>query len=151
MRTHRISKHEMFMSIAQTLSERSTCVRRGVGCVLVDRHGRVLATGYNGVPSGAVHCIEDPCSGANSVSGTNLDGCLAIHAEQNALLQCSNVLDIHVCYTTLSPCITCIKLLLNTSCQQIVYSEAYADFQTVFGIWTRIPWQNRTFRQFTIK
>lgn len=65
------------------------------------------------------------CAGAQSPSGTNLDGCQAIHAEQNALLQCKDIYDIHTCYTTASPCVTCVKLLMNTSCQRIVFAEEY--------------------------
>lgn len=65
------------------------------------------------------------CSGANSPSGANLDGCQAIHAEQNAMLQCKDVYSIHACYVTASPCMTCVKLLLNTSCERIVFVEEY--------------------------
>lgn len=65
------------------------------------------------------------CTGAFSQSGTNLDGCEAIHAEQNALLQCKDVREIHTCYCTASPCITCVKLLLNTGCQRVVFLEEY--------------------------
>jgi dCMP deaminase len=60
-------------------------------------------------------------------SGQGLDACEAIHAEQNALLQCRDVHLIKTCYLTLSPCITCVKLLLNTSCERIVFIEEYVD------------------------
>jgi len=116
------------MGMAIITAQRRTCVRRAVGCVLLNFRGHVLATGYNGVASGQPHCSEGcPCSGAFSPSGTNLDGCNAIHAEQNALLQCTNVWEIHTAYTTTAPCITCCKLLLNTSCQRIVYLEDYVQ------------------------
>jgi len=65
------------------------------------------------------------CSGAAAESGTMLDSCEAIHAEQNALLQCQDVRQIHTCYVTTSPCVTCTKLLLNTSCQRIIYQLPY--------------------------
>lgn len=76
----------------------------------------------------AEHITEYPnaCEGAKSPSGTNLDGCEAIHAEQNALLQCSNVNQIDTIYVTVSPCITCLKMLLNTSCKKIVFQEEYS-------------------------
>jgi dCMP deaminase len=67
------------------------------------------------------------CSGANSPSGSNLDGCQAIHAEQNAMLQCRDTQSIQVCYATTSPCMTCTKLLLNTSCEKIIFLEEYAS------------------------
>jgi dCMP deaminase len=65
------------------------------------------------------------CPGATSKSGTDLDSCQAIHAEQNALLQCEDVYSIDTAYVTASPCITCTKLLLNTSCRRIVYRDEY--------------------------
>ena len=104
-----------FLRMALLVSERGTCVRRKVGCILVNKKNHVLATGYNGNPSGFSHCLDNPCKGANSTSGKDLDKCEAIHAEQNALLQCKDVYDIHTVYCTVSPCIHCVKLLLNTS------------------------------------
>jgi dCMP deaminase len=67
------------------------------------------------------------CEGAKYDSGEGLGKCQAIHAEQNALLQCPDIMKIHTCYTTSSPCNEqCIKLLLNTSCQRIVFLEEYS-------------------------
>lgn len=65
----------------------------------------------------------------------NLDGCQAIHAEQNALLQCRDVYAIHTAYVTASPCMTCVKLLLNTSCERIVYVEEYPH-SAARDLWT---------------
>lgn len=131
----RPSRDQWAMDMAALTAKRATCLRRQVGAVLLNERGHVLATGYNGVAAGLPHCNEhDPyhetgyphaCSGAHSPSGTNLDGCQAIHAEQNALLQCRDVYSIHTCYVTASPCVTCTKLLLNTSCQRIVFLEEY--------------------------
>lgn len=111
--------------MARLVSERSTCARRQVGCVLVDSHRHVLATGYNGVPAGWRHCTDHPCPGAGGASGEQLDLCEAIHAEQNALLQCEDVQTIWTAYCTDSPCITCVKLLLNTACRRIVFIRPY--------------------------
>lgn len=128
------------MELVQVTAKRSTCLRRQVGCVLLNEKGHVLATGYNGVAAGLPHCndveiisdakntyAENPhaCSGARSPSGTNLDGCQAIHAEQNAMLQCRDVYEIHTCVVSASPCMTCTKLLLNTGCQRILFAEEY--------------------------
>jgi dCMP deaminase len=118
------------MEIAKVTASRATCVRRKVGCVLVNNKGYILATGYNGVPKGLNHCIANECSGSNASSGTRLDECLAVHAEMNALLQCNNVFDIHTVYVTVSPCIHCIKVLLNTSCKRIVFLEEYSDIRS---------------------
>jgi len=123
----RISRDQWGLDLAQVTARRGTCLRRQVGCVLLNERGHVLATGYNGTASGLPHCEEEGnrCAGWNAPKGTGLDACQAIHAEQNALLQCRDVYLIHTCYTTCSPCITCIKLLLNTGCQRVVFKELY--------------------------
>lgn len=138
----RQTRDEWAIALAKVTAQRSTCLRRSVGCVLLNNHGHVIATGYNGVAAGLTHCNESKaesigssnltktvyphaCPGARSASGTNLDGCQAIHAEQNALLQCKDVHTIHTAYITTSPCVTCCKLLLNTSCSRIIYVEEY--------------------------
>jgi len=121
----RPSKVKYFIEMAILVSSRGTCIRRKVGCVLTNNRNHVIATGFNGVHAGAVHCIDKPCKGADAKSGTNLDACEAIHAEQNALLQCHDAYDIAYCYCTTAPCITCVKLLLNTSCKHIYFLEDY--------------------------
>lgn len=126
----RPTRDQWGLALAKITATRATCVRRKVGCVLLNRRGQVVATGYNGVASGLPHCTEGcPCSGAYAKSGTNLDACQAIHAEQNALLQCRDVYDIHSAYVTTSPCITCVKLLLNTSCERILFTEEYPHIE----------------------
>lgn len=121
----RPSRDEVFLDIAAQLARRSTCSRRQVGCVLIDLRGHVLATGYNGVPSNWDHCTLRPCPGAGLPSGVGLEKCEAIHAEQNALLQCRDVYLIDTAYCTHSPCLHCVKLLLNTSCRRIVFTTQY--------------------------
>ena len=128
----RTDKDDYFLQLAFSIATRSTCIRRAVGCVLVNYAGNITATGYNGVPRGQPHCNEEvQCPGAVSEPGVNLEGCWAVHAEQNALMQCANVNDIHTAYVTVSPCIHCTKMLLNTSCRRIVcgalYSHEYAQ------------------------
>lgn len=113
------------MGIAQIVATRATCCRRSVGCVLVNKHNHIIATGYNGVAAGRPHCTEAPCPGANAPSGQSLDLCQALHAEQNALLQCKDMYDIEAAYVTASPCVTCLKLLLNTSCKAIYFIDEY--------------------------
>lgn len=133
------------MGMAMMAASRATCFRRSVGCVLTNPLNHIIATGYNGVPRGMVHCGVRKCPGADAPSGQSLDGCMATHAEQNALLQCRNVEEINKAYVTASPCITCTKLLLNTSCKEIVFLEEYPhpaakDLWVNSGrIWTQIP------------
>lgn len=138
------------LALAQIIAQRGTCLRRQVGCILVNHRGHILSTGYNGKASGQLHCNEElvtattksqgpyyitetlypyACAGAKAPSGEGLDACQAIHAEANAIIQCHNVWDIYTCYTTTSPCLWCVRLLLNTSCTRIVFMEAYSHPQ----------------------
>lgn len=127
LKKYRDSKNQYFLKIAQLVSTRATCPRRSVGCVIVNKFDHIKSTGYNGVPRNYPHCIDKPCGGENSASGQGLNSCMATHAEQNALLQCDNVMEIEKIYITTSPCITCAKLIGNTSCKQVIYSEEYSD------------------------
>lgn len=123
----RPSRDETMMGLAFMIAERSTCSRRQVGAVAVDNMGRVLSMGHNGVAAGETHCTDVPCSGATLPSGSGLEVCQAVHAEINCLLFCPDVMKIDTIYVTTSPCHLCIRALLNTSCQRIVYEELYDD------------------------
>lgn len=137
------------LDLAAVVATRGTCARRQVGCVLMDARGHILATGYNGPAAALPHCrmndglfadaAENVCHGHGFASGQGLDACQAIHAEQNALLQCRDVSQIFACYVTVSPCVTCVKMLLNTSCQRVVFATPYADAETARRWWTSGP------------
>ena len=117
---------EYFMAMAMLVATRSTCIRRQVGCVLIDNNNNILATGYNGVVRGQPHCNEGhPCPGAYSASGKDLDLCYAIHAEQNALIQCRDLTKVYACFCTTAPCVMCTKLFLNTTLTRMIYVESY--------------------------
>lgn len=136
----RPTRDEYFMMLALVVSTRSTCARRAVGCVLVDNGGRVLSTGFNGVARGMVHCHGSdavaPCPAALAPSGTGLDGCHAIHAEQNALLQTRGGTEaVHTCYVTVSPCVTCVKLLMNTGCERVAFLDPYPHEDVAAALW----------------
>jgi len=120
-----------FMSLARRVASRSTCLRRRVGAVLV-LGNRVLATGYNGAPSGLPHCEELGClrDMLGVPSGERQELCRALHAEQNALIQAA----IHgvsvkgaTIYCTHRPCITCAKMLINAGVRRVVYEGGYPD------------------------
>lgn len=115
----RLDKNSYFMNIAIATSKRSTCMRKSVGCVLVDINGYIAATGYNGVPKGVPHCSLTNCI---MVSPT---ACNAIHAEQNALMQCKDINQIEAVYTTLMPCFECSKMIANTSVKAVYYKTNY--------------------------
>jgi dCMP deaminase len=125
---------EWGLQIAEVVATRATCRRRLVGAVLLDRRGHILSTGYNGPAMGMPHCGDAQdgrsshlaCQGAEMPSGTGLDVCQAIHAEQNALLQCRDVGAVYTCCVTVSPCVACVKMLMNTGCQRVVFREEYS-------------------------
>lgn len=121
----RPSRDCTMMHIATAISKRSTCARRSVGCVLTNKYGRIISIGHNGVPKDFPHCTDVPCAGVSFPSGTRLNSCESIHAEQNAIAFCHDIMDIDTCYTTTSPCESCLKQLLNTSCKRIVFFDEY--------------------------
>ena len=135
------------LKIAATLAERGTCAKLQVGCVLTDDYGRILSTGYNGVPIGCEHCIEKPCPGATTPRGS--DACQAVHAESNALLQCRDVDRIYTCYVTHAPCLRCTKTLMNTACSRIVFLDNSLEEPAAKGLWTseRPEWLHYSTKQ----
>ncbi len=127
----RMSLPEYFMNIAHLVAQRSTCLRRKVGAVAV-RDKRILATGYNGAPTGLPHCEEVGCLRQQLAvpSGERHELCRALHAEQNILTQCAVhgiVLKGADIYCTTQPCLICTKLLINSQVNAIWYAEAYPD------------------------
>lgn len=123
----RDSRNQYFLKLARHVASMATCPRNQIGCVIVNKYKHILSTGYNGVPRNYPHCTDTPCPGVNYPTGQGLNSCMATHAEQNALLQCPDVMDIKTVYITHSPCITCAKLIANTSCKQVIYPNEYAD------------------------
>lgn len=121
----RLSKDEYFLALAHTTAIMSTCQRRQVGAVAIDKDKYIIATGYNGVPKGAIHCTTHPCGGHVHESGDELDSCEAIHAEANLIAHCQNPKEIDTIYLTTTPCMSCMKLIVATNCRRIVASEIY--------------------------
>ncbi|WP_188680788.1 deoxycytidylate deaminase [Thermogymnomonas acidicola] len=120
-----------FMRMAFLAASRSNCVRRKVGAVIVkDRN--VLATGYNGPPSGSAHCDVAGCvrNIMDIKSGERHELCRGLHAEQNAIIQAAvhgvSIKDA-VIYVTTHPCVVCAKMLINAHIREIVYAEGYPD------------------------
>ena len=83
---------EYFMRMAEVAETRSTCTRRKVGAVIVKDH-RILATGYNGVPTGIQHCSQRGClrEELGVPSGQRHELCRGLHAEQNAIIQAAHL------------------------------------------------------------
>lgn len=130
-KTKRQSWDEYFMGFAVQASKRSTCVRHTIGAVLV-RDKMVLATGYNGVPKGIVHCSAHGCprDALKITSGTQVETCRGLHAEQNAIIQAAfhgvSVRRASL-YCTHQPCSICMKMLINIEILEIFYTHGYID------------------------
>ena len=128
----RPSWDEYFMSMARLAAGRSTCLRRKVGCVLA-RDRRVLATGYNGAPSGVPHCDEAGCvrERLGIPSGERTELCRAVHAEQNAMAQAARFgISLEGCtaYITCQPCAMCMKSLMQAGVCAVVWDgDEYPD------------------------
>jgi len=127
----RPSWDEYFISIASLVARRSTCLRRQVGALIV-KERRILATGYNGTPSGIKHCSQTGClrEKLKIPSGERHELCRGLHAEQNALLQAAlygiSVKDATF-YITNQPCIICTKMIINAGIKEIVIADGYPD------------------------
>jgi len=125
----RISKDEYFMNIAIEVSRRSTCTRRQIGAIIVSKHGEIKSTGYNGNPRGLPHCEEMGCirDKLKIPSGTRLETCTAVHAEQNALLQAGTNARDSTLYSTIVPCPICARMIMNAQVARVVYIGDYSD------------------------
>jgi dCMP deaminase len=126
----RLSWDQYFMTITQQVAERSTCTRAKVGAVIV-RDRSILATGYNGSPAGMPHCTEVGCLiyESRTPSGDIEQNCFrTIHAEINAIAQAAkngaSIKDASI-YITHTPCIHCLKVLVNTGIRSIFYEKPY--------------------------
>ncbi|MCX5714540.1 MAG: cytidine/deoxycytidylate deaminase family protein [Candidatus Omnitrophica bacterium] len=131
----RPSWDEYFLEVAVLVSKRATCIRRRVGAVLV-RDKKILATGYNGAPSGLEHCSSDFCirEKLHIPSGQRHELCRGLHAEQNVILQAA----LHgvstkdsVLYITNQPCSICAKMVINAGIKEIVVGDGYPDEMAV--------------------
>ena len=127
----RPSWDEYFMDITRRVATRSTCLRRAVGALLV-HDKRIIASGYNGGPSGLAHCLDIGClrEKLGIPSGQQHELCRGIHAEQNAIIQAARYgvsIEGSVLYCTTQPCTQCTKMLINAGITEIVYAEGYPD------------------------
>ncbi|MEA3489462.1 MAG: dCMP deaminase family protein [Candidatus Omnitrophota bacterium] len=122
---------EYFLNIAKFVATRSTCLRRKVGAVAV-KNKQILATGYNGAPTGITHCDKVGClrEELKVPSGQRHELCRALHAEQNAFLQAARhgvSLEGATLYVTTQPCSICAKMIINVGIKKIIIEGNYPD------------------------
>ncbi len=120
----------IFMNLATDLAQRSHCVKAQVGAVLT-KDTRIISIGYNGPPAGTHNCDEEfpdvgcPRDSKNSCS-------LALHAEENAILYAVKngaTLEGATLYLTLSPCISCARLIFSSGIKKVWFKNSYAEYK----------------------
>ena len=126
----RISENEMLMLCAEQIALRSTCARAQVGAVLA-RRGRIIATGYNGTPSGMAHC-DHAC---NCFSPSHMAWCRSrkpcldtVHAEANAIVFAARhgqPVEGATLYCTITPCLNCAQLIINAGISMVYIRGTY--------------------------
>lgn len=130
-------KATYYMQMAEEAAKNfSTCGKRQYYAIVLDKYGVVIGTGYNGGPSGSVHCVDGGCPrlAAGSAPGSNYENCIAIHAEANALLHTDwhSRQDGHIVVNG-PPCFSCAKLIANSGVKTLWYKAdlGYEDWPNV--------------------
>lgn len=139
------------LALAETVASRADCSRRKVGAVIMRPDHSIVATGYNGAPSDAGSCLKGDCprgrASTEEVPGYDSPGvaegtvqpssydigpgsCIALHAEQNALLRASwDEMQDSVLYVTCKPCDGCLRMILGTPLRAVVWPQGYRDLR----------------------
>jgi dCMP deaminase len=121
---------EVHLAMAKLVAKRSTCLSRRNGAVLVSHDGYVIATGYNGSPRGMEHQKRCPRLEQGAPSGSRLELCHDVHAEENCIVQAAKLGTSVVgstLYTVMSPCHRCFRMLANAEVREVVYEREYGD------------------------
>jgi dCMP deaminase len=120
----------IYINLATDLAQRSHCVKAQVGAVLT-KDTRIISIGYNGPPAGTHNCDEEfpevgcPRDSKNSCS-------LALHAEENAILYAVKngaTLEGTTLYLTLSPCLSCARLIFSSGIKKVWFKNSYAEYK----------------------
>ncbi len=124
----RLPRDEYYLRLAVGVAGRATCLRRMIGAVMV-KNDVIVSTGYNGNPRAMPHCEEIGCirDELKIPSGERMEICTGVHAEMNALIFAGKEARDGVLYTTLVPCNTCAKMIINAGVNRVVYAEGYPD------------------------
>jgi len=134
------NEHTIFINIAKEIAKFSKCQSKQVGCIIV-KDGRIISSGCNGTPSGAINCCDVFDKNKLDPNDQNYDSdyraqhhafseSLECHAEENAILMAAkfgNSIDGAVFYTSLKPCERCLKMIANLNVKRIYYHDVY-DF-----------------------
>lgn len=143
---NRISKHNYYLDIAQTVSERSTCLRKRYGAIIV-KNDSILSTGYNGAPRGRANCNEiGVCmrEKLNIPRGERYELCRSVHSEANAIIAAAreNMLDstLYMCCTDpadghviggTNSCSMCKRLIINAGIKTVIIRETATEYTVI--------------------
>ena len=135
---NRVSKHNYYLDIAQTVSERATCIRRRFGAIIV-KNDTIISTGYNGAPRGRMNCTDiESCirEKMQIPRGERYELCRSVHAEANAIIAAAreNMLGstLYMCCTdpktgdivgSICSCAMCKRLIINAGITEVVTRE----------------------------
>ena len=123
----RISREEIFLEMAETLSKRSTCARNAAGAVIVNISNNPVGWGYNGPPSGQPHCQLNECMLTNESKCSR-----SIHAEKNAIDRAIPHPDARI-FCTVCPCTICAKEIIRVGwITQVYFREAYSERDSIY-------------------
>ncbi len=138
----RVSKINYYLDIAQTVSERSTCLRRRFGAIIV-KNDVIISTGYNGAPRGCVNCTdigECPRDKMNIPRGERYEMCRSVHAEANAILAAAREqmlgATLYMCCTSPAgalvggtcSCMMCKRYIINAGISHVYIRETEDTF-----------------------
>ena len=142
---------QVYMEMAKSFSKLSYAIRNKVGCIIVSENDQIISQGFNGTPSGMNNCCEDIVT-ENGLSYTpssynelqkkikkepNISlrtRTIVLHAEANAITKCAkNCISTRggTMYITLSPCIECAKLIVQSEIKRVVYEEEYRNTEGI--------------------
>jgi dCMP deaminase len=142
----RISKHNYYLDIAQTVSERSTCLRKRYGAIIV-KNDSIISTGYNGAPRGRANCNEIGSCMREKLQipqGERYELCRSVHSEANAIIAASreNMLDstLYMCCTDpkdghiiggINSCMMCKRLIINAGIKTVIIRDTEDEYRVI--------------------
>lgn len=150
----RISKVDTYLNVAEVFAYRSTCIKRKYGAVIV-KNDAVVSTGYNGSPRGYENCCDiGECPRMDMHQGEGYGICRAVHAEQNALLNCSREqtvgADLYLAGVNpqdnsvhrAKPCPVCARLIVQAGIQNVILRVGEGADEYVIIPATELQWHN---------
>jgi dCMP deaminase len=143
---NRVSKHNYYLDIAQTVAERSTCLRRKFGSIIV-KDDTIISTGYNGAPRGRTNCTDlEYCyrDNLNIPRGTHYELCRAVHSEQNAIIAATKeqMLGATLYMVCVSPedgtivpnttcCMMCKRVVINAGISTVIIRDDKENYRII--------------------